>query len=134
MHLPPSRWASTADCAGVIVDGACWLLGGPGETCPNVCGGDIHLVDELWTTAQASARSVVVALTVRYSLPPWRRAETLDLPCTATTFDVASFLYLHETQTWGCFQGEDTLGEAHHRAPTTAAEATYLPTLSLIHI
>ena len=48
---------------------------------------------------------VVVALTVRYGLPPWRRAQSFDEPCVASSYDTASFLYMHEVQTWDCFQG-----------------------------
>ena len=105
---PPSRWTATADCAGVSVNGACWVLGGPGQSCPDMCGGRA-LVDRQTTIDGSSSRDVVVALTVRYGLPPWRRAQSLDQRCVASSFDTASFLYLQEAQTWDCFQGEDKL-------------------------
>ena len=105
----PSRWTPTRDCAGVPVNDVCWVLGGPGQSCPDMCGGS-GLVDQQTTIDGSSSSDVVVALTVRYGLPPWRRAESLDERCVASSFDTASFLYLHEAQTWDCFQGEDKLG------------------------
>lgn len=113
-----SRWEATSECPGVQVADGCWILGGPGQSCPSVCGGR-PLVDEHLTLRQSSSGAVVLALTVRYGLPPWQHAEALDRPCEPTPFDPApragavgpsvysaSFLYLHEAQTWGCFQGE----------------------------
>ena len=96
----PSRWAPTADCAGVPVGDVCWVLGGPGQSCPDMCSGSA-LVDRQTTLDGSSSREVVTALTVRYGLPPWRRAQSLDRPCVASTFDTASFLYLHEAQQHG---------------------------------
>ena len=50
----PSRWTPTRDCAGVPVNDVCWVLGGPGQSCPDMCGGS-GLVDQQ-TTMKALGR------------------------------------------------------------------------------
>ena len=111
------RWDATPSCSGVSVADACWILGGPGQGCPETCG-DLR-VDQQTTLRQSSLQAVVLALTVRYGLPPWRRIKALDQPCESVPFDqpsdprgtvdTARFLFLLETQTWDCFQGESLL-------------------------
>lgn len=112
------RWGATSSCPGVLVADACWILGGPGRGCPETCS-DLQN-DEQMTLRQSSSHAVVLALTVRYGLPPWWWATTLDQPCepvpftltpraTGDAIQTARFLYLLETQTWDCFQGESLL-------------------------
>ena len=98
-----------ASCDGVEALESCWHLGGKGEACSSACGA-LELVDGTATQALASSEMVVVALTVRYGLPPWR-AATFGARCDDHgVWDSAAFLWLEEAQVWSCFPGE---GLAH---------------------
>ena len=79
------RWDATSSCLGVLVADACWVLGGPGQGCPATCGDS--QMDEQMMHRQSSLQAVVLALTVRYGLPPWRQAKNLDQPCEPVPFN-----------------------------------------------
>ena len=86
--------------------GACWKLGGLGESCPVVCGG---LVDAPLSVALGSSTEVVEALALRAGLSTPRPTAAFDRTCEArpeSSYRTALFLYFPEVEIWDCFPGE----------------------------
>lgn len=75
--------------------------------------------------AHASSEPVLVAMTLRYGLPPWR-AAALGAACDDFgEWESSAFLWFEEAQTWACFPGE---GTTHARAARlTILSATARP-------
>lgn len=110
---PPERRANSRQnrqvrmppCDGAEALERCWHLGDKGEACSSVCGA-VELMDGIATESLASSEPVVVALTLRYGLPPWR-AATLGSRCDDHgVWESSAFLWLEEVQVWQCFPGE----------------------------
>ena len=99
------------------MDGVCWVLGSPGESCVDVCGSESAVAEDLIET-KASTSAVVLALTAQYGLGPigMINYDGLDQPCAMDS----AYLYVSMAYGWDCYYGETIyrLGDVY-RTPCT---------------
>lgn len=99
------------------MDGVCWVLGSPGESCVDVCGSESAVAEDLIET-KASTSAVVLALTAQYGLGPIGTInyDGLDQPCAMDS----AYLYVSMAYGWDCYYGETIyrLGDVY-RTPCT---------------
>lgn len=99
------------------MDGVCWVLGSPGESCVDVCGSESAVAEDLIETG-ASTSAVVLALTAQYGLGPigMINYDGLDQPCAMNS----AYLYVSMAYGWDCYYGE-TIYRLHdvYRTPCT---------------
>ena len=102
-------------CRGVVERDVCWVLGGPGQGCADVCGGS-SLVDARAFRELASSTLVVTSLAAHYGLPAVRRTHAFDVPCEPEegrpSYGTAAFLFFPDVNTWDCFPGESVYAVA----------------------
>ena len=102
--------------SGVVEHDACWVLGGRGQGCSEVCGGSA-LVDADAFRQFGSSTRVVTSLSLHFGLSPAHRTSAFDVPCVSAADDhpaygTAAFLYFADVDLWDCFPGESVFSIA----------------------
>lgn len=102
--------------SGVVEHGACWVLGGRGQGCSDVCGSS-ELVDADTFRRFASSTRVVASLSAHFGLAQAHRTSAFDVPCESAADDhpsygTAAFLYFADVDLWDCFPGESVFSIA----------------------
>jgi hypothetical protein len=102
--------------SGVVEHGACWVLGGRGQGCSEVCGGSA-LVDADAFRQFGSSTRVVASLSLHFGLAPAHHTSAFDVPCVSAADDhpsygTAAFLYFADVDLWDCFPGESVFSIA----------------------
>ena len=102
--------------SGVVEHDACWVLGGRGQGCSEVCGGSA-LVDADAFRQFGSSTRVVTSLSLHFGLSPAHHTSAFDVPCVSAADDhpaygTAAFLYFADVDLWDCFPGESVFSIA----------------------
>ena len=108
----PGNWR----CSGVVEHGACWVLGGRGQGCSEVCG-DSALVDADAFRQFGSSSLVIASLSTHFGLPQAHHTSAFDVPCESPadehpSYGTAAFLYFADVDLWDCFPGESVFSIA----------------------
>ena len=102
--------------SGVVEHGACWVLGGRGQGCSEVCGGSALVDTDAFRQFGSSSR-VVASLSLHFGLAPAHHTSAFDVPCVSSSDDhpsygTAAFLYFADVDLWDCFPGESVFSIA----------------------
>ena len=70
---------SAPPCPGALVDGECWRLSSPSQSCADLCGGATR-VDAETTVGDSTSEEVVYAIEATYGLHDTSK-DSLNAPC-----------------------------------------------------